>query len=113
MAETVATGRPRTSSAGWLEELASEIRWREPECLYPEGWEPRRFANMVIVTERAKERLRELLETKTEDASVSLRLELTPSGQFAVFPDQERRMIRSLSTKARPCSWSVRRSLSA
>jgi len=45
---------------------------------------------MVNVTERAKERLKELLETKTEDGSVGLRLELMPSGKFAVFPDQER-----------------------
>lgn len=44
---------------------------------------------MVTVTERAKERLKELLETRTEDTSVGLRLEVTPSGEFAVFPDQE------------------------
>ncbi len=45
---------------------------------------------MVSVTERAKEKLKEFLGTKTEDASVGLRLEWTPSGEFAVFPDQER-----------------------
>jgi Fe-S cluster assembly iron-binding protein IscA len=45
---------------------------------------------MVNVTERAKERLKELLAMRTEDASVGLRLELTPAGEFAVFPDQER-----------------------
>lgn len=45
---------------------------------------------MVTVTERARERLKELLEARTEDTSVGLRLELTPSGEFAVFPDQER-----------------------
>ena len=45
---------------------------------------------MVNVTERAKERLKELLEMRTEDASVGLRLELTPTGELAVFLDQER-----------------------
>jgi Fe-S cluster assembly iron-binding protein IscA len=45
---------------------------------------------MVTVTERARERLKELLEARTEDTSVGLRLELTPSGEFGVFPDQER-----------------------
>jgi Fe-S cluster assembly iron-binding protein IscA len=42
------------------------------------------------VTERAKERLKDLLVTKAADASVALRLELTPSGEFAIFPDQQR-----------------------
>lgn len=45
---------------------------------------------MVNVTERAKEKLKELLETKAGDASVGLRLDRTPSGEFAVFPDRER-----------------------
>jgi Fe-S cluster assembly iron-binding protein IscA len=45
---------------------------------------------MVIVTERAKEKLRELLEPVIEDTSVGLRLELTPSREFAVYPDRER-----------------------
>jgi Fe-S cluster assembly iron-binding protein IscA len=45
---------------------------------------------MTHVTERAKERLKDLLATKTADASVGLRLELTSSGEFAIFPDQQR-----------------------
>lgn len=43
---------------------------------------------MVNVTERARERLKTLLETEVDDASVGLRLETTPSGQFGVFPDR-------------------------
>lgn len=43
---------------------------------------------MVTVTERAKERLKTLLETEVDDSSVGLRLETTLSGQFGVFPDR-------------------------
>jgi Fe-S cluster assembly iron-binding protein IscA len=45
---------------------------------------------MVNVTERAKARLKKLLETEGDDRSISLRLGTTPSGQFGVFPDRER-----------------------
>jgi Fe-S cluster assembly iron-binding protein IscA len=44
---------------------------------------------MVNVTERAKEKLKELLETKN-DPLVGLRLGTTASGQYSVFPDRER-----------------------
>lgn len=43
---------------------------------------------MVNVTERAKEKLKTLLETEVDDSSVGLRLETTPSGQLGVFPDR-------------------------
>jgi Fe-S cluster assembly iron-binding protein IscA len=45
---------------------------------------------MVNVTERAKEKLKALLETEGNDQSVGLRLGATPTGQFDVFPDRER-----------------------
>src|SRR5438477_364633 len=45
---------------------------------------------MVTVTERAKEKLRELLQTETDDPSVSLRLASAPSGEFGMFADRER-----------------------
>jgi Fe-S cluster assembly iron-binding protein IscA len=45
---------------------------------------------MVNVTERAKEKLKALLETEGNDQSVGLRLGATPTGQFGVFPDRER-----------------------
>jgi Fe-S cluster assembly iron-binding protein IscA len=45
---------------------------------------------MVNVTERAKEKLKALLETEGNDQSVGLRLGATPAGQFGVFPDRER-----------------------
>ena len=45
---------------------------------------------MVNVTERAKDRLKQLLDTKTDDRSVGLRLEKTSSGQLGIFPDRER-----------------------
>ena len=43
---------------------------------------------MVTVTERAKERLKTVLQSEVDDSSVGLRLERTPSGQFGVFPDR-------------------------
>ena len=45
---------------------------------------------MVNVTERAKEKLKELLVTQTDDPSIGLRLESTSPGAFGVFPDRER-----------------------
>lgn len=45
---------------------------------------------MVNVTERAKEKLMELLATETDDPSVGLRLEATAAGEFGIFPDHER-----------------------
>jgi Fe-S cluster assembly iron-binding protein IscA len=45
---------------------------------------------MVNVTDRAKDRLKQLLETRSDDQSVGLRLEHTSSGQLGIFPDQER-----------------------
>lgn len=45
---------------------------------------------MVNVTERAKDRLKELLTTKSDDPSVGLRLEQTRSGEFGVLPDHGR-----------------------
>lgn len=44
---------------------------------------------MVNVTERAKDQLKKLLQTRSEDPSVGLRLGTTASGQFSVFPDRE------------------------
>jgi len=43
---------------------------------------------MVNVTERAREKLKTLLETEADDSSVGLRLDTTPSGEFGVFPDR-------------------------
>jgi Fe-S cluster assembly iron-binding protein IscA len=45
---------------------------------------------MVNVTDRAKDRLKQLLETRGDDRSVGLRLEHTSSGQLGIFPDRER-----------------------
>lgn len=45
---------------------------------------------MVNVTARAREKLRELLATETDDPSIGLRLEAMTSGEFGVFPDRER-----------------------
>jgi Fe-S cluster assembly iron-binding protein IscA len=45
---------------------------------------------MVNVTERAKEKLKELLATETDDPSIGLRLEASTAGEFGVFPDRER-----------------------
>lgn len=45
---------------------------------------------MVNVTERARERLKELLTTENDDPSVGLRLEQTPSGELSIFPDRQR-----------------------
>lgn len=45
---------------------------------------------MVNVTERAKAKLKEILETEHEDQLLGLRLQTTPSGQFGVILDQER-----------------------
>lgn len=43
---------------------------------------------MVTVTERAKAKLKELLETESDDRSVGLRLGKTASGAFGVSPDR-------------------------
>jgi Fe-S cluster assembly iron-binding protein IscA len=45
---------------------------------------------MVTVTERAKEKLKEMLQSETDDPSVGLRLATAPSGEFGIFPDRER-----------------------
>jgi Fe-S cluster assembly iron-binding protein IscA len=45
---------------------------------------------MITVTERAKERLKEMLRSETDDPSVGLRLATAPSGQFGIAPDRER-----------------------
>jgi Fe-S cluster assembly iron-binding protein IscA len=45
---------------------------------------------MVNVTGRAKDRLKTLLTTTPGDPSVGLRLDQTPSGGLAIFPDRER-----------------------
>jgi Fe-S cluster assembly iron-binding protein IscA len=45
---------------------------------------------MVTVTERAKEKLKELLQSETDDPSVGLRLAAAPSGEFGIFTDRER-----------------------
>jgi Fe-S cluster assembly iron-binding protein IscA len=45
---------------------------------------------MVTVTERAKEKLKELLQSETDDPSVSLRLVTAPSGELGMFADRER-----------------------
>ena len=45
---------------------------------------------MVTVTERAKEKLKELLQGETDDPSLALRLATAPSGEFGMFPDRER-----------------------
>lgn len=42
------------------------------------------------MTDRANEKLKELLDSETEDPSVSLRLDATPAGQPGLFPDRER-----------------------
>jgi Fe-S cluster assembly iron-binding protein IscA len=45
---------------------------------------------MLNVTERAKAKLKELLETESDDRSVGLRLGRATSGALGVFPDRER-----------------------
>src|SRR5262245_66289766 len=55
-----------------------------------EASQQRGGSQMVNVTERAKERLKELVTTKSDDLSVGLRLERAPSGAFGIFPDRER-----------------------
>ena len=45
---------------------------------------------MVTVTERAKEKLKEMLQSETDDPSVGLRLATAPSGEIGIFPDRER-----------------------
>jgi Fe-S cluster assembly iron-binding protein IscA len=45
---------------------------------------------MLNVTDRARAKLRELLETERDDRSVGLRLERMASGALGVFPDRER-----------------------
>ena len=43
---------------------------------------------MVNVTERARDKLKTLLQSEIDDSSVGLRLETTSPGEFAVFPDR-------------------------
>jgi len=45
---------------------------------------------MVNVTERAKDRLKELLTAKSDDPSVGFRLEQTRPGEFGVLPGRGR-----------------------
>lgn len=45
---------------------------------------------MVNVTERAKEKLRELLTTQSDDPSVGLRLDRASTGELGIFPDRGR-----------------------
>lgn len=45
---------------------------------------------MLNVTDRARAKLKELLETESDDRSVGLRLGKMASGAFGVFPDRER-----------------------
>ena len=45
---------------------------------------------MFNVTERAKARLKELLEAESDSGSVGLRLGKTVSGALGVFPDRQR-----------------------
>ena len=45
---------------------------------------------MFNVTERAKARLKELLEAESDDRSIGLRIGKTLSGALGVFPDRER-----------------------
>jgi Fe-S cluster assembly iron-binding protein IscA len=47
-------------------------------------------STMVTVTERAKEKLKELLQGETDDPSLGLRLVTTPSGEIGMFADRER-----------------------
>jgi Fe-S cluster assembly iron-binding protein IscA len=42
---------------------------------------------MVTVTRRAKEQLKELLESGVDDSTVGLRLDTMPTGQLDVFAD--------------------------
>jgi Fe-S cluster assembly iron-binding protein IscA len=54
------------------------------------GPEKEDLTTMVNVTERAKAKLKEILETEDEDRVLGLRLQTTPSGQFGVILDRER-----------------------
>lgn len=45
---------------------------------------------MLTVTDRAKEKLKEMLQSETDDPSVGLRLATAPSGQLGIFADRER-----------------------
>jgi Fe-S cluster assembly iron-binding protein IscA len=45
---------------------------------------------MLNVTERAKAKLKEFLETENDDRAVGLRLGKTASGALGVVPDRER-----------------------
>ena len=45
---------------------------------------------MLNVTERARAKLKELLETASDDQPVGLRLGKTTSGALGIFPDHER-----------------------
>jgi len=44
---------------------------------------------MVNVTERAREKLRELLTSQSDDLSVGLRLDRVSTGELGIFPDRE------------------------
>lgn len=45
---------------------------------------------MLTVTERAKAKLKKLLDSESDDRSIGLRLGKTASGTLGVFPDRER-----------------------
>jgi Fe-S cluster assembly iron-binding protein IscA len=45
---------------------------------------------MLTVTERAKAKLKKLLDSESDDRSIGLRLGKTASGALGVFPDRER-----------------------
>jgi hypothetical protein len=64
------------------------------------------WPEMLTVTERAKAKLKKLLDSESDDRSIGLRLGKTASGALGVFPDRERPDDRSSNTKERPCcSW--------
>lgn len=45
---------------------------------------------MVNVTERAKDRLKELLTRQSDDPSIGLRLDRVSTGELGIFPDRGR-----------------------
>jgi hypothetical protein len=65
---------------------------------------------MLNVTERAKVRLKELLEAESDDESIGLRLGKTASGALGVFPDRKRPDDQVVKHRERPCCWCDRRS---
>lgn len=65
---------------------------------------------MLNVTDRARAKLKELLETESDDRSVGLRLGKMASGAFGVFPDRERADDQVVEHDGAACCWSGRRS---